>query len=165
MYLRDQGIGTLGKTRDRIQTLNDGKFPERLGQVQGSCVEPCGLNAELSPVARLRQPNVPNMKLQVEVLVLHPVGMIQIKRNLHHLLPKGLGKMQALADEVQNILEPLFLTLDGGRVIDHHAADMHRTGGGFGVKKRSVLACHLLHLYILAEYFIVIGLPLRVPIL
>ena len=45
-------------------------------------------DAQLAPIPWLRKSNVPHVELEIEVVVWHPVRMIEAQRHLHQFLAK-----------------------------------------------------------------------------
>ena len=57
--------------------------------VERSRVQPRHLDAELPPIARPGQGDVPHVVLEVEVRILDPIRVIEPQRHLHEALPEG----------------------------------------------------------------------------
>ena len=76
-----------GYALDVVETLDDVELPQRAVEVERPRVQPGRLDAQLAPVARLRQRDVPDVELEVEVGVVHPVRMVEIERHPGELLP------------------------------------------------------------------------------
>ena len=76
------------QVEERIEPFDQVEFPQRARQVQRSRVDARGLDAELAPVARLRQRDVAHVVLEVEVLVLDPVREIEFERHPQQFLPE-----------------------------------------------------------------------------
>ena len=83
--LQQQRKAAAGQVEEAVQAFDDIGLPERAVQIQRASVDPRDLDAELPPVARLGQGDVANVVLQVELLVVHPVRVVQPQR--HPLQP------------------------------------------------------------------------------
>ncbi len=68
-------------------------------------MQSCDLNAELAPVAGLRQRDMTDMKFDVEIRIVDPVGTIEIQRHLFEFLAKGLGTVRSVIDEREDIFQ------------------------------------------------------------
>ena len=58
-----------------------GGFPERAGPIQWPGVQAGDLDAELAPVAGFGQGDMAHVEFEVEVIIVDPVGMIEIQRH------------------------------------------------------------------------------------
>ena len=58
-------------------------------------MQTCGLNAQLAPITGRRQPYVPHVEFEVEILVLDPIGMIEIEGHVDELLPEVMNAISA----------------------------------------------------------------------
>ena len=87
----DRGVVQLGEDRvaacghaiDIVETLDHIHLPQRVAHVQRAGVQTCDGDAQLAPVGRFGQADVAHVELEVEMLVLDPVGVIEIKRHTH----------------------------------------------------------------------------------
>ncbi len=61
-----------------------------------------GLNAQLAPVAGLRQADVADVKLEIEVFVFDPIRMVEAERYVDELLAERARAVQPLFDVTQN---------------------------------------------------------------
>ena len=89
MNLGNQSIRTARQTFNRVKSFDNRKFPGSLGHVERSGVQPGDLNTQLTPVTRFWQPYMADMKFKIKVLILNPIGVIQIKRYFYQLSSKG----------------------------------------------------------------------------
>ena len=72
-------------------------------------MEPGNLDAQLSPIPGCRQGNMADMIFKIEILVLDPIGMIEIERNAHKFLAKATCAAKPILDVPQNLLEACLL--------------------------------------------------------
>ena len=99
----------------------------------GARVQPGDLDAQLAPVARLRQGDVADVELEVEVGVLDPVRMVEAERHLDEPLAEDPRHVQPLAVVVEDALERDRAARRRRRVVDVDAEDVARRD--FGVSK------------------------------
>jgi methylglutaconyl-CoA hydratase len=78
MDLRQHREAVLRQVGERVQPLDEVELPERPRHVERARVDPRGLDAELPPVAGLRQRDVPDVVLEIESLVLDPVRVVEL---------------------------------------------------------------------------------------
>ena len=95
----------VGQPVDVVEALDDVHLPQRPAPVERSRVQPRHLDAELPPVARLRQRDVAHVVLEVEVGVLDPVRVVEPERHLHQPLAERARHVQAAADVLEDPLE------------------------------------------------------------
>ena len=67
-------------------------------------MQPRDLNAELAPVARLRQRDMANMKLDIEIRIVDPVWAVEIQWHLLQFLAKRFGTVRPVIHKLQDIL-------------------------------------------------------------
>ena len=77
MHLGVNGETALGQVGDIVQTLDNVGLPQGARHIQWTRVQPGDLDAQLAPVPRLGQGDVPQVELHVEIGVFYPVGAIQ----------------------------------------------------------------------------------------
>ena len=75
MHAMQQGVTAGRNARDAVQALHDIHIPERPRHIHRPAEMAGRDDAELAPVARLGQPRMRDMRFDVEVLILHPVGI------------------------------------------------------------------------------------------
>ena len=119
-----------GRSRNVSRPSTRYSSHERPRQVQRPGVDARGLDAELPPVAGLRQRDVAHVVLEVEALVLDPVGIVDLERDAQQLLPENRRQVQAALDVLQQALEPHPATGGGRRVVDIDQRDV-----GIGVAR------------------------------
>ena len=105
MNLGHQCKATLRDARNIIQSFDDVEFPKRPAEVHRSRLKSSNLNAQLPPVAGLRQRQMANMIFDIETGVFHPVRMVKIKRDADEFLAKAACFIQAAFDVSQDVFE------------------------------------------------------------
>ena len=93
-------------------------LPQRPAQVERAGVQPGDLDAQLAPVARLRQGDVADVELEVEVAVLDPVRVVELERHPHQPLAERPRDVQPLAVVLEDPLERDRSAGRGRRVVD-----------------------------------------------
>ena len=131
VHLEINREAVFGHTLDVMQALDDVQLPQRPAHIQGAGVKAGRQYAELSPVPGLRQRQVANMKIQVEFLVIDPVGIIDVTRCAPDLLREYRGGVKPVAGVLPDMGEAHLLG-QAGLVVQVDQADV----GG---------ALHLLH--------------------
>ena len=145
MDLQHEGEATLRNAGDLVEALDDVQLPQRLREVERAGVQPRSLDAELPPVAGLGQCEVAHVVFEVELLVLHPVRMIEVGGNPHHLLTEGPRQMQPGLEVAQDALERHGSIGRGGGVVDADRRDVRRRVRPLAVDERRILTTQLLH--------------------
>ena len=102
-------------------------------------------DAQLTPVTGLRQADMAHMVLDIEILILQPVGVIQLERRLFQTAAEVGGSVQPVVDVLQDILVPHQTTGRGALVAEPEAADHHRLVGGFKIEEVRIHRCQLFH--------------------
>ena len=102
-------------------------------------VAPRRLDAELTPLARFRQRDVPHVELEVEVLVVDPVRMVEIERDAHDLAPERIADVQPALQVRHDLFQGDPTTRSGRLPIDRERRDVHRRVGGLEVEERRIL--------------------------
>jgi len=74
-------------------------------QVEGTGVDARGLDAELAPVPPAWQRDMANVVLEVEVLVLDPVGVVEFERDAQQLAAEDRRAVQRPLDVREDGLE------------------------------------------------------------
>ena len=134
-----------GTPCDVVQPFDDVELPQRPVEIERTRDQASHLDAQLSPVARLRQRDVTNVELEVEVGILDPVRVVQVERHPHQPLAEDAGLVQPLVDVVEDPLERDPAARRGRRVVDREAGPRHVRPGRLGVEERSVHSAQLLH--------------------
>jgi len=113
-------------------------------------VQPRHLDTQLPPVAGLGQGNVADVKFEVEIGIVDPIGMVEIEWNADKFLAKAACLVQAAFYVRQYVLEPYEPPGCGRRVIDPDRADMHRRIWGVEIDETGILPTKLLHEFLLS---------------
>ena len=135
----------LGHAFDIVQPLDHRIFPERLVHVHRPGIDARRLDAQLSPVARLRQGNMADMIFEIEIRVIDPIRMIEIERHPHKFLPKNPCSVETPLDIAQYVLEPDLTAGCGRGVINQQLSDMHRRIRCFRISKHRIQCAKLFH--------------------
>ena len=93
MAVQEGREATLGKPVDVVEALDHIEFPQGPSHVERTGEQACDLDAELAPVAGMRERNVAYVVLEVEVDVVDPVRMIQVHRDANEPLSEGRRKV------------------------------------------------------------------------
>ena len=149
----DGGVMRLGDHREAarrhtlhvVQPFDDVELPQRPVEIERTRDEASHLDAQLPPVTRRRQRDVTNVKLEVEVGILDPVGVVEVERHPHQPLAKDARLVQPLVDVVEDPLERDPTAVRGRRVVDRQAGPRHVRPGRLGVEKRGIHSAQLLH--------------------
>ena len=149
----DRGVVDLGEDREAvrrkveecIETLDEVQLPERAREVERSRVDARCLDAELAPVAGLRQRDVAHVVLEVEALVLDPVRVVELERHPQQLLAEDRREVQAALDVLQEPLEPDVPAGCRGWVVDVDERDVRVGVSAFGVDETGVFTAQLAH--------------------
>ena len=126
MRFLQQREAALGYAFNVVQTLDHRVFPQRFVHIEWTGVNARGEDTQLPPVAGLWQGNVAHMILEIEILVLDPIGMIEVQGNTHQLLSKGPRAIQTPFHIFQDVLEAHGATECRRRVINPQPANVHR---------------------------------------
>ena len=118
------GERALRHPRHRIQSLDDSDLPRRTSQVDLSGVQACDLDAELSPVTGLREPDMTDVILKIKVRVIHPIRPVQTARQPGQPPPKYVRKMQPRVELLENPLEGHLAVRGSRRVIDQQQLNL-----------------------------------------
>ena len=138
MHLVQHGKAALGNAFDIVEPLNHRIFPERFVHIHRPGIDARRLDAQLPPVARLGQGNMADVKFEIEIFVIDPIGMIEIQRHSHQLLAKYPRTIETPLDIAQYIFET-DLAAGGCRgIINQQLPDMHRRIRGFGVGEHGI---------------------------
>ncbi len=81
---------------------------------------------------------MPDVKLEVEIRVLDPVGVVQAHGHGDQALPKCARFVQALLEESQDVLERYSAARGSRLIVDGETANMHGHVARFQVKKRRI---------------------------
>ena len=107
-----------------VQALDDRDLPRRPTQINLPGMQPRDLDTELSPVTRLREPDMTDVILKVEAGVIYPVGPMQTTRQVGQPPPKDIRKMQPGFELGENPLEGHGPARSSRRVVDQQHLDL-----------------------------------------
>ena len=108
-------------------------------------MKPRDLNAELTPVTGLGKCDMTDMKLDVEVRVFDPVGMVEAHRHANDALPERAREMKACFVVFEDALEAEHAPFDRRLVVNRQAADVHGCIGRLEIEKRRIHRAELFH--------------------
>jgi hypothetical protein len=103
--LQQHGEAAHRQVEEAVEALDHVHLPQRALQVQRPGVDARGLDAELAPVAGLGQGDVAHVVFDVEVLVLDPVGIVEVERHAQDLLAEHRQLAEPAFDMGQDLLE------------------------------------------------------------
>ncbi len=153
----DQRVMKLGVEREAacrharhvVEPLDDVRFPERLAAIQRTRMQARNLDAELAPVTRLRQRDVPHVELDVEVAILDPPRAVEHPGHGHEPAAEMREALDARREEAQHVLEPHLAARRRRRVVDTEAGDVHVVVAALELQERVIEAGQLSHVLIL----------------
>ena len=124
MYFADDRVAVFRQTGNVLETFDHREFPQRLRQVERTRMQTRRLNAQLAPVTRLRQANVANVKLEIEVFVFDPIRMVEAERNVHELLANVRAPCSQLSMCRKNRFEALHAARQRSLIVNLDTADV-----------------------------------------
>jgi hypothetical protein len=101
----EDGERAVWQAGDTFESLDDVRHPQRPRVIELPGLQPCDLRHEFVPAARLRQRDVADVILQVEVAIFGPVRVVERKRHLHQLLPEQVHAVETLLERREDFLE------------------------------------------------------------
>ena len=107
------------------------------------------LDAELAPVARLRQRDVPHVEFDIELGLLDPPGTIEHPRHGDEPAAKLREALDPRREEPQHVLEPHLAARRGRGIVDPETGDVHVVVAAFELQEGVVESGQLSHAYIL----------------
>ena len=116
--------GAFRDSRNGIQPFDDRDLPRRSPQVDLAAVQPRDLDAQLPPVTRLRQADVADVVLEVEVRIVHPIRSIETGRKSGQPPAEDIREMQPRVEFLENPLERDLSARRGRRVIDQQQLNL-----------------------------------------
>jgi hypothetical protein len=149
----DRGVVDLeqhGEAADRqveeaVEPLDHVHLPQRTVEIEGAGVDARGLDAELAPVTGLGQGDVAHVVFDVEVLVLDPVGIVEVERHAQDLLAEHRQLAEPAFDMGQDLLEAHLAARRGGLVVDVQQGDVGIGVSAVGVDVGGVVFAELAH--------------------
>jgi hypothetical protein len=88
-----------------------------------------------------------DVEFQVEIIVLHPVGLVEVQRHHGQLALEHRGAVQAAGKRAKDVLEPHHVSTGSGGVINQQRRDVHRRIVHFCVEKSGVQPTQLMHAF------------------
>ncbi len=128
-----------------VQALDDVDLPQRFAAVDRPRVQPRHLDAELAPVAGVRQRDVTHVELDVEGRVLDPVRPVEGQRHGDEPPAELRELLEARREEAQHVLEAHPAVRRRRRVVDGERADVHEVVPVLELQEHGVGAGELLH--------------------
>ena len=125
MKLDVQGEAPTWKTRDVVETLDHIGFPERLAAIERPRMDPRHLDTELPPISRLRQRDVPHVKLHVDVGILDPVRPVRRDRHRNEPPAENRRGIEPRFEEAQHVPEADPALRRRRWVIDRQTSNVH----------------------------------------
>ncbi len=121
--LREDRVGARGHAFDVVEALDHVHLPERAVEVQRARGQPRDGDRQLAAVGGLGQADVADVELEVEVLVLDPVGVVEVQRHAHEAAAEDRRACEAALEVGEDVLEADLAARRGRRVVDRdHAA-------------------------------------------
>ena len=140
-----EGEAALRDAGDVVEPLDDVRLPQRLAAVERPRVDARHLDAELAPVTRGRQCDVAHVELDVDVVVLDPVGTVEVERHRDQAAPEDRRAVEPRLEEIQDVLEPHEPARRRRRVVDAEPGDVHVLVAMFQAQEHVVHSGKLLH--------------------
>ena len=145
MCLQQHGKAAYRQIEKTVQTFDDVQLPQRPVPIQGPRMDARDLDAKLPPVARLGQRDVTDVVFEIEVLIVHPVRVVQPQRHGLQALAKQRRRRQPPLDVRQHRLEPHHPASRGRLVKNVQQADVGVRGRGVRVEVPRVVPAELAH--------------------
>ena len=127
-----------------LEPLDDVHLPQRLGAIELAAAHVAHVAGQLLEAARRRQRGAAQVVVEVEVLVVDPIGVAEAQRHLHQPAPEHGGQGQARPDQVAQFLEGVAAG-DGGGVEHRRHRHVHVQAGRLQVQEARVQAGQPLH--------------------
>ena len=120
-----------------LQALHHPELPQGPGAIEGRTGDLARHLAELPASTGGGAADAPDVVVDVEVGIVHPNRMVEVQRNLHQPSTKRRNQVEAVGDELLDLLERVAARHGVG--IEHHGhGHVHVVGGGLEVQKRGV---------------------------
>src|SRR5688572_5973468 len=145
MHLGVEREATRRHARHVVEPLDHVRLPKRLAAIERPGVQARDLDAELAPVAGLRQRDVSHVELDIEVRVLDPPRAVEHPRHGDEPAPEMRNVLDARREEPQDVLEADLAARGGGGVVDPEPGDVHVVVAAFELQERVVEPGKLSH--------------------
>ena len=120
------------------EALEDVELPQRLGGVERAREHASDGTLELEPPARGRDRGPPQVKIEVESIVVDPQRTREPERHAHHSLTQPRGEMQPRLHDALHVVVGEGAVV--ARIEDRDAGDVHVHGGRLQVQEARVEA-------------------------
>ena len=130
---------------DVVEPLDHVRLPQRLAAIERPRVDARHLDAELAPVAGLRQRDVAHVELDVHLGVLDPVRPVEAHRHGDEAPPEDRRRVEPRLEELEDVLEPDLSAGSRGRVVDPEPGDVHVLVAVLHLQEHVVHTGKLLH--------------------
>ena len=126
VHLQQDGEAVRGQVLHAVEPFDDIGLPQRPSHIQGSRMQPRHENAQLAPVAGLRQRDMAHVEFEVEIPILDPVGSIQAKGVVAQLAPEHRRLVKIALENAQDVPEPDLAAGRRGLIVKHDRGDVQR---------------------------------------
>ncbi len=131
---------------DRAEARDEVQLPGRPGEVEAARVDASDLRAQLAEVTGRGEGDFADVVFEVEVLVLHPPGVVDVERDAYEFFPEGAGQVDPLVEKAQDVVESDCAARPGRRVVDAHARQVvRRSATALGVEHEGIGPAELSH--------------------
>ncbi|MFO1426188.1 MAG: hypothetical protein U1F11_04275 [Steroidobacteraceae bacterium] len=145
MHLEQQREAVLRERVEGVEPVDQIQLPQGPRQVERACMDARGLDAELAPVAGLGQGDVAHVVLEIEAVVLDPVGRIQVERHAQQPVAEDRREVQPARDVLEQSLEAQPALRRFGRVVDQDQRDVGIGTRGVRIEEGRVIGAELTH--------------------
>ena len=104
--------------RNLVETLDDVAFPKRSAEIDWTGMQARHLDTQLAPVAGRRQSDMPQMKLNIEIIVEYPIRAIHSAGHFDQARAENWHALQALLVIGEQVLKAYETTRRSRRVVD-----------------------------------------------
>ncbi len=108
-----------------VEALDDVGLPEWLAAIERTRMDACDLDTELTPVARMRQRDVPHVEFDVDVRILDPVRTVESEGHRDQPATKEWQGVEPCLEETQHVLEADPAFGRRGRIINAQPGHVH----------------------------------------
>ena len=137
---------TVGRhTFNVIHALDDVDLPGCALHIDTAGHGAGGEDAQLAPVARLRQAYMADVIFQIEIFILQPIGIIQLERRMLETATEIGRRVQPVRNVLQNFLVADNSVRRSALITEPEAANHHRLIGSFEIEEMGIHGCKLLH--------------------
>jgi hypothetical protein len=130
---------------DVVEAFDDVGLPQRLAAIEWTRMDARDLDAELAPVAGMRQRNVPHVEFDVDVRIFDPVWTVEAERHGDESTAKQRQGVEPRLEKAQDVLEANPALGCRGRVIDAQPGHVHVLVATLQAQEKAVRAGQLPH--------------------